>query len=68
MTCRTLSDEQIEALDFQTNQLYASFRRTVETQSLAMSLADAHDFTGIVEALGYVRIEHATARILKNTA
>lgn len=32
MTRRTLSEEQIKALDFQTDQLYASFRRAVETQ------------------------------------
>ncbi len=32
MTNRALSNEQTEALDFQTDQLYESFRRTVKTQ------------------------------------
>lgn len=32
MTSRTLSKEEIQSLEFQTDQLYESFRRAVETQ------------------------------------
>ena len=51
MTRRPLSTEQIEALDFQTDHLYKSFRRTVETQSYQDAVWNRELFTALGKSL-----------------
>ena len=52
MGSRTLSTKQIEALDFQTDQLYESFRRTVETRSPQDAVWNTELFGAFETSLG----------------
>ena len=51
MTSKTLSKEQIKALEFQTNQLYESFRRTVDTQVHQDAIWNRELFTAFGKSL-----------------
>ncbi|MBS3168872.1 hypothetical protein J4210_00145 [Candidatus Woesearchaeota archaeon] len=68
MTSRTLSNEQIEALDFQTDQLYESFRRTVETQSPQDAVWGQELFAAFGKSLSVVTNYSAFMDWSRNTA